>query len=217
MPSDRGFFLVGVTGGIGSGKSTVCAGFQQLGRTVLSADVIAREIMDREAAVKKKVRQLFGDAAYTPEGILDRKFVAARAFNDPLIKKKLDAIVHPVVFREIETRIAGLPRERRLPFVIIEAALIYESGLDKNLDYTIVVEAEEGARIRRVMSRDNCTREEVLRRIAAQMPSDEKRKRADFVIQNDAETAQLIPKIQFIDNLLTKMANPGPTGSRGNP
>lgn len=212
MPSDRDFFLVGVTGGIGSGKSAVCAGFQQLGRTVLSADGIAREIMDREVPIKKKVQQLLGAAAYTSEGKLNRKFVADRVFTDSSSKKKLDAIVHPAVFREIENQVSSLPPERRNPYVIVEAALIYESGLDKDLDYVIVVEAGEETRIRRVMQRDTCSREEVLRRIAAQMAPDEKSKRADFVIRNDSSPDQLPPKIRFIDHLLTQMAKTVPAG-----
>ena len=205
MPSDRVFFLVGVTGGIGSGKSAVCAGFEHLGRTVLSADALAREIMDRDASVKNKVLRLFGEAAYTPEGILDRKFVAERAFGDPSARKRLDAIVHPVVFREIDSRISQLSHEQRLPYIIIEAALIYESGLDKQLDYVIVVEAEQETRIRRVMERDHCSREEVLRRMAAQLAADTKVKLADFVIRNDSGNQRIHSKVQFLDHLLRQM------------
>ncbi|RPH37451.1 dephospho-CoA kinase [bacterium] len=215
MPSDRDFFLVGVTGGIGSGKSAVCAGFERLGRTVLSADGLAREIMDRDPSVKKKVQQLIGQAAYTLEGVLDRKLVAARAFGDHSIRKRLDAIVHPAVFQEIDSRISQLPREQRLPYVIIEAALVYESGMDKKLDYVIVVQAEEETRIRRVMERDGCTREEVLRRIAAQMPADLKAKKADFVIRNEADKSPIASKVQFIDHLLSQMLNAGsPAGDK---
>lgn len=211
MPSDRDFFLVGVTGGIGSGKSIVCAAFEQLGRTVISADALAREIMDSEDSVKKKVQQLFGPASYTPEGKLDRKFVAARAFSGASARKKLDAIVHPAVFREIDRRVSSLSPEQRQPYIIIEAALIFESGLDKQLDYVIVVHAEEETRIRRVIERDICTREEVLRRMAAQLPPDEKVKRADFVIRNESNSSQLASKIQFIDTLLRQMGRKGPS------
>ncbi len=209
MPNDREFFLVGVTGGIGSGKSMVCAGFEQLGRTVLSADQLAREVMDRDSAVKGRVLRLFGEKAYTPEGILDRKFVAARAFGDPGSKKKLDAIVHPAVFRELDRLIVQLPTEKCHPYLLIEAALIYESGLDEQLDYVIVVQAEEETRIRRVMERDGCGREDVLRRIAAQMPADTKVKRADFVIRNESDGRQIISKVRFLDQLLRKMLEAG--------
>src|SRR5512133_2790370 len=143
MPSDRDFFLVGVTGGIGSGKSVVCRAFEQLGRTVLWADELAREITDRDVAIKKKVQQVFGPSSYTPEGILDRKVVAARAFSDPSAKMRLDALVHPAVFREVEARVSQIPPKQRHPYVIVEAALIYESKMDKQLDYVIVVQAEE--------------------------------------------------------------------------
>jgi dephospho-CoA kinase len=206
MPSDRDFLLIGITGGIGGGKSAVCAGFEQLGRVVLSADALAREIMDRDPPVKKKITHLLGDGAYTGEGILDRRLVASRVFSEPNVKKRLDAIVHPVVFQEIDKRIAGLKPEARRPYLIIEAALIYESGLDRSLDYIIVVQAEEETRIRRVMLRDKCTREDVVRRIAAQMSPDEKARKADFVIRNDSDTPNIVSKIQFIDTLLKQMA-----------
>jgi len=171
--------------------------------------------MDRDPSVKKKVQQLIGQAAYTLEGVLDRKLVAARAFGDHSIRKRLDAIVHPAVFQEIDSRISQLPREQRLPYVIIEAALVYESGMDKKLDYVIVVQAEEETRIRRVMERDGCTREEVLRRIAAQMPADLKAKKADFVIRNEADKSPIASKVQFIDHLLSQMLNAGsPAGDK---
>ena len=205
MRNDRDFFLVGVTGGIGSGKSVVCAGFAQLGRTILSADSLAREIIDRNASVREKVQRLFGKAAYTPEGTLDRKLVAARVFTDPAAKKRMDAIVHPAVFREIDNRVAQIPPNDRLPYIIIEAALIYESSLDRRLDYIIVVQADQETRIRRVMERDHCTREEVLRRIAAQMPADAKVKQADFVIRNESGIAQILSKARFLDHLLIQM------------
>ncbi len=208
MPSDRDFFLIGVTGGIGSGKTVVCEGFQSLGRTVLSADNLAREIMDTEDEVKQKVRQLFGTAAYSPEGLLDRRFVAARVFGESLVKKKLDAIVHPAVFREIEVRISRLSAEQRFPYVVIEAALIYESGFDKRLDYVIVVQAAKESRIRRVTERDGSTRAEVLRRIASQLSQEELVKRADFLIRNDSDLSQIPSKVRFIDQLLSRMAKP---------
>ncbi len=205
MPSDRDYFLVGVTGGIGSGKSAVCAGFEKLGRTVLSADGLAREIMDRDPLTKQAVQRLLGSEAYTREGPLDRKFVASRVFGNALLRKQLDAIVHPAVFREIDHRISRLSPQQLHPYVIIEAALIYESGLDKQLDYVIVVHAEKEIRIRRVMNRDRCTREDVLHRMAAQMPDDDKKKRADFAIQNANDGAQLIDKVRFIDRLLKQI------------
>jgi len=205
MPSKRDFSLVGVTGGIGSGKSVVCRAFEELGREVLWADDLAREITNHDTTVIKRVRQVFGPSSYTPEGLLDRKVVAARAFSDPAAMKRLDAIVHPVVFKAITTRVSQLPPERQHPYVIVEAALIYESGMDEQLEYVIVVHAEEETRINRVMRRDNCTREEVLRRIASQMTQDEKVKRADFVIRNDSDTTPVLPRVQFIDVLLRQM------------
>jgi dephospho-CoA kinase len=214
MPNKRGFFLGGVTGGIGSGKSAVCSSFARLGRAVLSADGLARDIMDRDAEVKEQVERLLGKAAYVPEGILDRKFVAARVFTDPVAKDHLDAIVHPAVFREIDKQVSRLSPHEREPYVVIEAALIYESRMEKRLDYVIVVQADEETRIRRVMQREHCTREEVLRRIEAQMPADAKVKRADFVIRNDAGQEQLPSKVRFVDLLLTGLLRSDPPADK---
>lgn len=209
MPNERDYLLVGVTGGIGSGKSVVCSFFERLGRTVISADLLAREIMDRDPAVKKGVKGVLGEAAYASDGLLDRRFVAEQAFGNPGLRKQLNEAVHPAVFREIEHRIGMLPRVQRCPYVIIEAALIYESRLDKRLDYVIVVQAEEEKRIRRVIERDHCSREEVLRRMAAQLSADLTARRADFLIHNNGQPDALLPQIQFLDRLLTIMRTPG--------
>jgi dephospho-CoA kinase len=168
--------------------------------------------MDRDPAVVKGVKGIFGETSYTSRGLLDRKLVAEKAFALPALRKRLNELVHPAVFREIERLVSQLAPDQRSPYVIIEAALIYESKLDKQLDYVVVVQAEEETRIRRVMDRDRSSREEVIRRMAAQLPPETTARKADFLLRNDGEIGSLHPQVQFLDRLLTLMrTTPGPT------
>ncbi len=199
---------MGVTGGIGSGKSALCEAFRERGRIILSADQIARDVSDRDAEVKSRIRQTFGSAAYLPDGRLDRRKMADAVFGDESLRKKLNAIVHPRVAAAIEVEIERVPESRRAPYVVIEAALIYESGMDKELDYTIVIDAPEDDRIARVMARDGCTRDEVLRRMKAQMAVAAKLKHADFVVRNDGTEDALKEKAAFLDTVLSAMNVP---------
>ena len=205
MPSSRDFLLVGITGGIGSGKSLVCSLFERLGRVALKADSIAREIADSNAQVKRQIEALLGTAAYPAKGPLNRAFVAEKVFSDASLLRSLNAIIHPVVIKEVHTRSLAMPSERRRPYVLVEAALIYESGMDETLDKVIVVDADEETRIQRVVERDGLKNEDVLRRIAAQMPAAKKVARADFVIRNQENSVSLEEKVRFIDMILASM------------
>jgi len=196
-----------VTGGIGSGKSTVCSLFSQLGRFVISADEIASRLSDHDENVKNRILKTFGKEVYFKNGLLNRKRVADLVFQHESLRKKLNAILHPQVFRAIEAQVQKLSDSRRSPYVVIEAALIYETGMDERLDYTIVVDAREDTRIKRVMARDGCTRKEVLDRIHSQMPVEKKLKKADFVIGNERSRSELMPKVKLIDSLLDQVVN----------
>ncbi len=194
--------LVGVTGGIGSGKSEVCREFERLGRTVLSADGIARELANTDREIREEIGAVFGPAVFTSDGSLKRKEIANIVFHNRELRDKLNAIIHPRVFIRIEEILSYLSSAARKPYVVIEAALIFESDMNKRLDYTIVVDAPEEIRIRRVMERDGCPREEVLARIAAQMSAHQKRERADFVLENNEAVTTLAGKVAFLDRLL---------------
>ncbi len=218
MQSDRPFRLVGVTGGIGSGKSTVCARFQELPRRVISADDIARTLTETDERVRAAIRTTFGGGVFRPDGSLDRAGLARTAFATEELTARLNAIVHPRVFEEIEHLLAKAPPRELSPYVIIEAALVYESGMDDWLDYVVVVDAPEAERIRRVVERDHTTREDVLKRIAAQLPAHDKVEWADFVIVNDQNSVGLDAKVRLIDALICALAgNPGEprTADRG--
>jgi dephospho-CoA kinase len=189
---------IGVTGGIGSGKSTVCDLFRVLGRFTISADPLARELMERDQTLRRKLSSVLGSAAYGADGKLNRGFVADRLFNDATVRKRVDGLVHPRVFLEIRRLLEETPPS---PYAVIEAALIYESGMDRMLDAVLVVDASEATRVERVMRRDGITQEEIALRIRAQMKSSEKVRRADFVIRNDGDTNTLLEKVRFFDTL----------------
>lgn len=201
----RRLLRIGVTGGIGGGKSAVCEIFRKLGVAVLSADEIARHLTDTNSEIKRKIKEEFGPEFFTKNGLLDRKRMAEVVFSDRMKKEKLDAIVHPRVIKKINEEIRSLAKRSDTPFVVHEAALIFEAGVDKDMDYVVVVDAEEETRIRRVMERDGVSREEVMRRINSQMPAERKRKLADFVISNDGDLKTLEEKVKFLFSLFTKL------------
>jgi dephospho-CoA kinase len=205
--------LVGVTGGIGSGKSAVCREFERLGRAVLSADGIARELTENDGEVREGISTLFGPAVFAADGSLKRKEVADIVFQNRELREKLNAIIHPRVFTRIDQMLSHLPPATLQPYAVIEAALIFESGMDRWLDYTIVVDAPEEIRIARVMKRDGCSREEVLARIASQMSVHQKREKADFVLENNEALYTLESNVAFLDRLLATMRS-GPSAKK---
>ena len=173
---------VGITGGIGSGKTTVCKIFETLGIPVYYADLRAKEIMNSDAEVILQVKQLFGEDAYSKSGELNRKFIAEKAFDNKDLLQKLNAIVHPAVFQDT---LVWFQSHQDKPYTLYEAAIMFESGSYKFLDKVITVFAPLEDRIERTMKRDKLNKEEVMERINKQMPEEEKMKRADFVIYND--------------------------------
>lgn len=198
--SRRGSSLVvGVTGGIGSGKSEVCSVFRQMGALVLSADAIAREIINTHETVKRKIQRMFGHCVYSRNGALDRKRVAALIFNDEALKKKLDDIVHPYVLQNLQQRIRSTGSKR---IVVVEAALIYEAHAEDLFDVVVVVHAAEGVRIQRISKRDGISRGEARLRIQSQLPSEEKTARADLVIRNEGRLDLLRENCAFIFHIL---------------
>jgi dephospho-CoA kinase len=205
-PGKKSLFLrVGVTGGMGSGKSTVCKIFSGSGRCVIPADDVARRIADEHLGVKAAIEKVFGPAAYLPNGKLDRKKIASIVFADDAKRERLNSIIHPRVFEAIDHQLDSLPPKQTHPYVFIEAALVYETGMNELLDYVIVVTADEENCIQRVMERDSISRDEVKRRIAAQMPTETKAKQADFIIENNGSKAELRPTVLFVDELLRQM------------
>ncbi|WP_224482637.1 dephospho-CoA kinase [Robertkochia aurantiaca] len=170
---------VGLTGGIGSGKSTVARMFEELGVPVYIADTAGKRLMAKSSDIRKKVIDLLGAEAYEGE-LPDRKHIASKVFEDRDLLRSLNAIIHPAVAKDF----SRWKSEQDAPYVIKEAAILFETGGDKNCDYVITVTTPENIRIERVRKRDNVASEDVKARMQHQWDEDEKVKRADFVIEN---------------------------------
>lgn len=191
---------IGITGGIGSGKTTVCKIFETLEIPIYYADDRAKWLMVHSPSLQTGISQLFGEEAYHQDGSLNRAHIGSIAFKDTAKLQKLNALVHPAVFVDGE----HWQREQLAlgaPYTLKEAALIYESGSDKALDKVIVVTAPEVLRIERVMERDDIAAEAVRERIDKQMPEEEKVALADFVIYNDGQQS-LIKQVLAIHRKL---------------
>lgn len=194
---------VGITGGIGSGKSMVCRMLHFMGVPIYYADIRAKWILSTDEAVITEVKKLFGEEAYQPDGEYNRPFVAKIAFANPEKLAALNAIVHPAV--EEDSRLWHEALGQIAPYTVKEAALMIESGSHQFLDKLIVVTAPEAVRLARVVARDGLSEADVRRRMESQMPESEKVRLADFVIQNDGH-APLIPQVVALHQALLALA-----------
>lgn len=174
---------IGITGGIGVGKSVVTRIFKVLGIPTYDADKEAKDIMVKNDAVRNSLISTFGSETYFEDGSLNREWLSSRVFSNSEELKKLNAIVHPAVIKDGEDWAAA----QTSLYSVKEAALLFESGSYKSLDFNILVSSPLEVRIERVMERDRVDREEVLRRIGKQMPEKEKEELCDFIIFNDDE------------------------------
>ena len=172
--------IVGITGGIGSGKTTVTKMFEALGVPVYYADDEAKKLMSSSLIIREALISLLGEETYT-NGILNRKFMADKIFNDKVLLEKANAIIHPQVAEHFQKWVTV----QNHPFVLKEAAILYESGSYKQCDKVILVTAPKETRILRVMERDKVSREEVEARMKNQWEDSEKEELADFILQND--------------------------------
>jgi dephospho-CoA kinase len=188
---------VAVTGGIGSGKTTVCSIFEKLGIPVFYADKVAKELMDSDIEIREKMINYFGLDVFDAENKLNRSKFAAIIFNNKEALSTINEIVHPVVRKAFNC----WAENQLTPYVIQEAALIFESGQAGNFDKIITVSAPVEVRITRVMKRDKISRENVLERINNQLNEEIKLKQCDFIITND-DNEMLIPQIININNNL---------------
>ncbi len=192
-----GIRTLGITGGIGSGKSAVCTCLKDLGAVVFEADLEARKLMESSAQMRKEIVRTFGSASYTADGSLNRTWLADQVFGDEDSLAKLNAIVHPGVGDAFDT----LKERLQNGLLIHEAALIYEAGLEDRLDAVCVVSAPEDVRIRRVKNRDGLTDQAIRLRMQKQLPSEEKERRADVVLVNAGDRKQLQHKTRRIYEL----------------
>lgn len=182
---------IGITGGIGSGKTTVCKVFESLEIPVYYADLEAKNIYSKNTELKKQVIQHFGKEAYQKNGRINRSYLSEIVFNDRNKLKTLNHLVHPAVAQDFDE---WCELNSDAKYIVKEAALLIETGSYKNLDYLIYVSAPQDLRINRVVSRDNSSRSEVISRMNNQMAEADKIPYADLVLKNDNETL-LVPLI----------------------
>ncbi|WP_274474273.1 dephospho-CoA kinase [Mangrovimonas aestuarii] len=190
--------VVGLTGGIGSGKTTVANSFKELGIPVYTADDEAKKLMNTSDEIKQKIVNLFGEEAYRG-GELNRSFVADKIFNDKNLLGKMNAIVHPVVRKHFDDWVL----KQSAPYVIKEVAILFEHGGDKLCDYVITVIAPQEERIRRVIARDNTSESKVKAIMDNQWSDHEKIKHSHFVIEN-LNLDNMRNQVQVVHNQILK-------------
>jgi dephospho-CoA kinase len=195
-------FQIGITGGIGSGKSVICKIFTCLGVPVYDADSRAKSIMTTDGILIEQIKKEFGDLVYLPDGSLDREYLSRLIFENQEKRTLLNQMVHPRVAADTDR---WLDQNREASYVVREAALLIESGAYLRVDKVILVTAPEELRIKRVLARDpHRLKEEVIKIIATQLPEEEKKKVADVVVYND-ETQLLVPQILQLHNQFLKL------------
>ncbi|QNN40350.1 dephospho-CoA kinase [Pedobacter roseus] len=196
-------YKVGITGGIGSGKTTACKVFEVLGIPVFYADTVAKEIMTQDALLVESVKAAFGNESYFEDGKINNKHIAGIVFNNEQALAQLNALVHPAVFRAFDAWEASIPST--VSYTLKEAAILFESGSYKLCDTTILVTAPYEIKLKRLMQRDGITEEQVKARMDKQLSDEEKAKMADHFIVND-EQQPIIEQVLALHQQLLKSA-----------
>jgi len=194
---------IGLTGNMGSGKTTVSKIFEVLGIPVFYADDAAKKVMVTDPILISEIKATFGKESYFEDGALNRKHIAAIVFNNDAELAKLNSLVHPATFRAFDTWIADI---NHAPYVLKEAALLFESDSYKMCDYTVMVQAPLESRIKRVMQRDGLTRAEIESRNAHQFPDEKKTALADYIIKNDG-TELVIPQVLLLHRFFSSLVH----------
>jgi len=197
-------YKIGITGGIGSGKTTVCNVFEILGIPVFYADTVAKEIMVTDDLLIAGVKQTFGEGSYFNDGRLNNKHIANIVFNNTIKLSELNALVHPAVFRAFDLWIKEMPLS--VPYILKEAALLFESDSYKMCDASILVTAPLDIKINRVMKRDQVTADQVKARIDKQFTDEQKLKMASYFITND-EQHSIIEQVIALHQIFLKTSH----------
>ena len=179
--------VIGVTGGIGSGQSTVCDIFKKLGCKIVNVDEKAKQVIKKNKTVQNEIKNEFGSKVFFRDGTLNRKLLASIAFEDENKTQLLNKIVHPRMVADVVEEMESARFSGRYPLIIVDAALIYEISIEKLFEH-----------VKRVMQRDNVKKEEVIARMDRQIPLAEKQKWADYVIDNRGEIADLEKQVQKV-------------------
>lgn len=192
--------IIGITGGIGSGKSTLSHLLRAEGYSVYDTDLEARRLQNEHSAMRKKLTDMFGKEIYNEQG-LNRSALGKIVFGKPELLTKLNAIVHPLVMDDFNSWVMNRYPKKML---FIESAILYESGFNKLVDLVILITASEEVRIDRVMKRDGVTSEHVRARMAHQLPEEEKMKLADYVIRSDDNKPLVLKMRKILEELLQR-------------
>lgn len=196
--------IVGLTGGIGSGKTTVASVFAHFKVPVYSADEASKKLIDSDADLQKALKELLGEEV-VKQGKIDRAYMASLIFSDEGLLQKTNQLIHPAVGRDFKKWMQQ--QEEGSPYVIREAAILFESGSYRDCDKIIVVSAPREMRVERVMQRSHATRAQVLQRMAHQWPEKEKLERADYVVKNDL-TESILKQVAAIHEDIVRQTNP---------
>ncbi|MDD3990907.1 MAG: dephospho-CoA kinase [Desulfobacterales bacterium] len=195
--------IVGLTGGIASGKSTVSRWLAEAGAHIIDADLLAREVVAPGQPAFAAVVDHFGSGILKNDGTIDRDRLAAEVFADPKQKAVLERIIHPAVAEAMAARLAQIKATAPESIVVLDVPLLFEAGMDAGLDLVVMVDAPNVVQLHRLMKRNNLSRTEALARIGAQMPMAEKRRRADVVIDNSGSLASTRTQVEALWQRLT--------------
>lgn len=190
--------IIGITGGIGSGKSLICKIFSTMNIPIYDADSRAKYLINNDLSLKKSIRSLLGENAYTTSGEYNRKWVASQVFDNPDLLKQLNSLVHPCVHKDAHEWVKKFPNS---PFLLYEAALMKAAGDNNFFDKVIVVNAPIDLRIKRIQARDKRSEQEIRDIMARQISDEERLKIADYVIENDDNKPVLEQVLGLYDEL----------------
>ena len=193
---------VGLTGGIGSGKSSVSSLFEEWGAFIFDADAVAKDILNNDPTAQSEIIAEFGTDVLNKDGKIEKNKLSRIAFQDENHQLRLNTTIHPYVFRKIDSSFDKILQKGKHDMFCVDAALIYESGADAHMDYVIVVTSHLRLRTERVMERGGLTREEFLRRLELQWPDEDKTHMADYVIHNNGTREGLIDESKKVFDLL---------------
>ena len=181
--------VIGLTGGIASGKSTISNIFKEVGWPVIDADQTARQVVMPGSLGLAQIVSRFGSQVLQPDGTLDRAALGSMVFDDPQNLSDLDQIEHPLIMAAIDKQLAGF-KKQGLPVVVLDVPLLFETRMDQECDLTVLAVVDRKTQLERLMKRDHCSKAAALKRINAQMPLEEKMRRADVTIDNNGSLAQ---------------------------
>ncbi|MEZ4265236.1 MAG: dephospho-CoA kinase [Myxococcota bacterium] len=204
MQDRRPMAVVGLTGGIASGKSTVAKRFVERGVPVIDADAVARQVVEPGEPALEAIRRGFGESVLLPDGRLDRAAMGALVFSDAAARARLESIVHPAMMARVAASLVALQRERR-PWALYEAALIVERGLAPGLAALIVVVSDPETQVARMIARDGLDEAQARQRLAAQTSNAARIEAADYVIENDGSLDDLIRQADAVFDALAAL------------